>query len=102
MKLLFIGDLHIGSYSLEKEQAICRRLLERAAQADMVVLGGDLTNIGLPEQYDRLIALYAPLGAKCVPLRGNHDMGACMSRIKAWIPSEIPKPSKAPQKLWRN
>ena len=101
MKILYIGDLHVGSDSFENEQAICRRLLDRAAEADLVVLGGDLTNIGLPGQYDRLIELYAPLGAKCVPVRGNHDMGDFMRRMKPWLPAgAAPRFEPADYPVW--
>lgn len=88
MKLLFIGDLHIGTYPYDQEKSVSERLLKRAADADFVILGGDMTQTGRPEEYDRLIELYAPIAAKCIPLRGNHDMGPFLSRIRPWIPSD--------------
>ncbi|MDD5708064.1 MAG: metallophosphoesterase [Kiritimatiellae bacterium] len=103
MRLLFVGDLHLGTYSLEKEQAICKRLLERAAKADLVVLGGDMTQAGLPEEYDRLRALYAPIAAKCIPVRGNHDMGPYLERMRPWIPSDAEvrfEPAASPVWVW--
>ena len=75
MKILYIGDLHIGKLSAEQEQQISENLIRRAGEADLVVVLGDLTNAGRPEQYERFIELYSPIKEKCVMVRGNHDMG---------------------------
>ena len=87
MKILYIGDLHIGKLSAEQEQQISENLIRRAGEADLVVVLGDLTNAGRPEQYERFIELYSPIKEKCVMVRGNHDMGNYMQIMRSWFPS---------------
>jgi 3',5'-cyclic AMP phosphodiesterase CpdA len=42
-------------------------------QPDLVVLTGDLVDLGRPEEYDYLKTLLAPLRAPLVVIAGNHD-----------------------------
>lgn len=44
MRILYIGDLHLGSSMPEREREISERLIKRAEQADLVFVCGDLTD----------------------------------------------------------
>ena len=44
MRILYIGDLHLGSGTPETERKISERLIKRAEQADLVFVCGDLTD----------------------------------------------------------
>ena len=44
MKILYIGDLHLGSVTPERERTISEQLIKRAEQADLVFVCGDLTD----------------------------------------------------------
>ena len=55
MKILYIGDLHLGSVTPERERKISERLIKRAEQTDLVFVCGDLTDADRPEQYARFI-----------------------------------------------
>ena len=83
MKILYIGDLHLGSVTPERERTISERLIKRAEQADLVFVCGDLTDAGRPEQYARFIELYSPIKDKCMLIRGNHDMGDYMKTMQS-------------------
>jgi len=88
MKLLFVGDLHLGLCSEQEELEARGRILERAMEADLVVIGGDLTNAGRPEQYARFMRYYSPIKEKCILVRGNHDMGNYMGTLQSWFPRD--------------
>jgi 3',5'-cyclic-AMP phosphodiesterase len=45
----------------------------RALEPDAVVVKGDLTNVGLEEEYDDFLAAYGALGERMHHVRGNHD-----------------------------
>lgn len=45
----------------------------RALAPDAVVVKGDLTRIGLPEEYAAFLAAYGVLGDRMFHVRGNHD-----------------------------
>jgi Icc protein len=44
-----------------------------ALDPDVVVVKGDLTDRGLPEQYEAFLAVYGVLGPRMHHVRGNHD-----------------------------
>ena len=103
MKILYIGDLHIGKLPAEQEQKISEHLIRRAGEADLVIVLGDLTNAGRPEQYARFIELYSPIREKCVLARGNHDMGNYMQTMQSWFPRDVKlhfHPGKYPVWIW--
>ena len=91
MKILYIGDLHIGSNGMkvETELAMRDKLLKRAEQADIVIVCGDMSDAGRPEQYERFKELFASIKDKCILVRGNHDMGDYMESFKSWYPDDI-------------
>src|SRR5689334_9841935 len=71
VRLAAIGDLHCGKNS----QGAFRPLLERVAEAaDVLVLCGDLTDYGLPEEAEILAKELVPLAkTPVVGVLGNHD-----------------------------
>ena len=87
MKMLFVGDLHLGSRPEEEEASAREQILKRAREADIVVIGGDISDAGRPEQYDRFKEYYAPIKDKCILIRGNHDMGNYMQAFQSWFPA---------------
>ena len=103
MRILYIGDLHLGSGMPERERTISERLIKRAEQADLVFVCGDLTDAGRPEQYARFIELYSPIKDKCMLIRGNHDMGDYMKTMQSWFPRDTElhfHPGEYPVWVW--
>jgi 3',5'-cyclic-AMP phosphodiesterase len=78
-----ISDLHIGAGVGEADPA---RRAERVVAAladldpapDAVVVTGDLTQLGDPREYARVLELLAPLAMPVHPLPGNHDLRAAL------------------------
>jgi 3',5'-cyclic-AMP phosphodiesterase len=78
-----ISDLHIGAGVGDADPA---RRAERVVAAvaaldpapDAVVVTGDLTQLGGPEEYTRVVELLAPLAMPVHPLPGNHDVRAAL------------------------
>ncbi len=103
MKILYVGDLHIGTSSAEYEKKASEKIIKRAEEADMVIVCGDLTDAGRPEQYARFIELYSPIKEKCILIRGNHDMGDYMQTMRSWFPEDIElnfHPGEYPVWIW--
>jgi|GEM_PF-2127420 len=103
MKLLFVGDLHLGSRSENEEEKARERILKRAEDADIVVIGGDITDAGRPEQYARFMQYYSPIKEKCILIRGNHDMGNYMKAFRSWLPHDAElnfHPGEYPVWVW--
>lgn len=83
--LLFLTDTHIGAGSTGFQmQPRCPHLLQpafeslkrltRAQQAGLVVHGGDLTELGTPEQIAQGVGLLAALDVPTAMCLGNHDL----------------------------
>ncbi len=69
MKLAAIADLHCTTRSSGK----IRRMLAGAESADVLALGGDLTNVGQVEEMEVLLDELAHLPMPKVAVTGNHD-----------------------------
>jgi hypothetical protein len=69
MKVAATGDLHcrVGS------RGAIRRLLDGVEEADVLLLAGDLTNLGLAEEMEVLLAELEHLSPHKVAVTGNHD-----------------------------
>ena len=89
MKILYVGDLHIGTSTPEYEKKTSEKLLKRAEDADLIIFCGDLTDAGRPEQYEYFSRLYEPVKEKSILVRGNHDMGDYMQTMKSWYPDDV-------------
>lgn len=80
-KLIAITDLHItnaqqdiiGLDPLARFQAVLQAALADHSDAKAIVLMGDLTHHGTPDQYARLAEALADCQLPVIPLLGNHD-----------------------------
>jgi uncharacterized protein len=74
MKLLCLGDLHGNGAALA-------RILERAESADLMLLAGDLTNFGSPDEAEALVRQAGGLGSVVLAVAGNCDSAAIDRRL---------------------
>ena len=77
--LLQISDTHLGAdwKGAEPDECLLRAveaILELPQRADALVISGDLTQNGTPEEYERVRQLVAPLDLEPHVLPGNHDL----------------------------
>ncbi|MGH9479462.1 MAG: metallophosphoesterase family protein, partial [Terriglobales bacterium] len=70
MRLAAVADLHCGVNDRER---IRERLNALPPRADVLLLGGDLTNYGRPEEMDVLISQLLRLRLPIISVLGNHD-----------------------------
>lgn len=70
MKISAIGDIHFKKSGNEELKAIFR---EMEKESDLVVLAGDLTDTGLPEEMEALLACVEKTQKPLVAVIGNHD-----------------------------
>lgn len=82
MLIAQITDLHIRprgkpAYRVSETNALSERALDVVARLsprpDALVITGDLTDCGLPEEYELLRAMLAPLDIPVLLVPGNHD-----------------------------
>jgi len=78
-----ITDIHIGfdkaaveEHNLLRLRAVIRRLVDGPHRPDLLLLTGDLTEDGAPQDYARLVAELSPCPFPVWPLVGNHDIRA--------------------------
>lgn len=76
MKLLCITDLH-------GNEAALRQVLRDAGPVDAILLGGDLTTFGGPDDAERLIACARGYGAPVWAVAGNCDSPEIDARLAA-------------------
>jgi uncharacterized protein len=74
MNLLCLSDLH-GS------AAMLRRIFAAVKTADMILLGGDLTDFGSPENAERIVQQAQSLGAPVLAVAGNCDSADIDQRL---------------------
>ena len=70
IRVAAVGDLHLAPDVAGRHRAGLERLPERA---DVLLLAGDLTRHGTPEEAAVVAAEYADLGVPVVAVLGNHD-----------------------------
>lgn len=70
MRLAAVADLHC---TVNDRERIRERLNALPHQADLLLLGGDLTNNGRPEELEVLISQLLRLRLPIVSVLGNHD-----------------------------
>lgn len=70
MKIAAVADLHCGRGDRER---IRERLGHVGQEADILLLGGDLTNYGHPEELEVLISQLLRLRIPIIAVFGNHD-----------------------------
>jgi Icc-related predicted phosphoesterase len=76
MRLLCITDLHDQRSTLE-------RILAQAGDVDVVLLGGDITNFGGPNDAERVVRLAQSQGTQVFAVAGNCDSATIEQRLLA-------------------
>jgi 3',5'-cyclic AMP phosphodiesterase CpdA len=91
-RILHFSDLHFGA---RNDPAIHEAIGAFVAQAqpELIVVTGDLTHRGLPDQHDRAAAFLHGLGAPVVAVPGNHD-------IPYFFPARFTRPWREFDRLW--
>jgi Icc-related predicted phosphoesterase len=81
IRVAAVGDLHIGTDAfLDWRHA----LRDVSAQADVLLLAGDLTQIGAPAEAKALLSALGPVTIPIVAVLGNHDyQSGCAAEIAA-------------------
>jgi len=74
MRLLGVTDLHDRPKALE-------RILADAGNVDLILLGGDITNFGLPDDAQRLVGQARLSGTPVLAVAGNCDSAAIDRRL---------------------
>jgi Icc-related predicted phosphoesterase len=81
LRVAAAGDVHAGEPLRER---LTRVFGDIDAEADLILLAGDLTTHGLPEQAAVLADACSPLTAPVVAVLGNHDHHSCQpTEVKA-------------------
>jgi Icc-related predicted phosphoesterase len=70
VRVAALADLHCG---VNGEHEVRRVLAGVEDAADVLVLGGDLTNLGLPEEVEALVAALTEIPIPVATVLGNHD-----------------------------
>jgi hypothetical protein len=74
MRIAYFVDVH-GHFDAVLEA------LERVHPTDVLVLGGDLTNAGSPDEVERAVNVLRPLAATVLAVAGNMDSRAIDERL---------------------
>lgn len=70
MRIAAVGDLHFSHQGYERFR---EQMSQVRDEADVLVLAGDLTNFGEPQEMDSLINALVRLRIATVAVLGNHD-----------------------------
>ncbi|TRW94772.1 metallophosphoesterase [Paracoccus sp. M683] len=100
-RILHLSDLHFGFH----RAALVGPLLERvnAARVDLVVVTGDLTHRGRPEQFEAAAKFLSRITAPLMAVPGNHDVPLYNIPVRfLWPYAEYDRqisPDRAPAKV---
>ena len=73
-KFIHITDTHIGSANGNKySPAIVQDILTNYQDAGFIVHGGDITELGMPQEYQHYLEIIKPLKQPIYYLPGNHE-----------------------------
>ncbi|HWY71640.1 MAG TPA: metallophosphoesterase [Terriglobales bacterium] len=70
MRIAALADLHFSPQSYDRIRDAMGRLRD---EADLLILAGDLTNLGKPEEMESMLASFMRLRVPIVAVLGNHD-----------------------------
>ena len=70
MRIAALADLHFSPQSYDRLRDAMGRLRD---EADLLILAGDLTNLGKPEEMESMLASFMRLRVPIVAVLGNHD-----------------------------
>src|SRR6476620_4964205 len=71
LRLAAVGDLHVNKSSAGEFRAL---FMQAAEAADVLLLCGDLTDYGTPEEAHILAEELAPARLPIIAVLGNHDV----------------------------
>src|SRR4026209_1539116 len=75
MRIAYVVDVH------DRFDAVQRAVLEMG-EVDVLVVGGDVTTFGTPDDVDRAIELWRPLAPHLLAVAGNCDSPAIDERLR--------------------
>jgi len=70
MRIAALADLHFSPQSYDRIRDAMNRLRD---EADLLILAGDITNLGKPEEMESMLATFMRLRVPIVAVLGNHD-----------------------------
>jgi Icc-related predicted phosphoesterase len=70
MRIAALADLHFSPQSYDRIRDAMSRLRD---EADLLILAGDITNLGKPEEMESMLATFMRLRVPIVAVLGNHD-----------------------------
>jgi len=70
MRIAALADLHFSPQGYDRIREAMNRLRD---EADLLILAGDLTNLGKPEEMESMLATFMRLRVPIVAVLGNHD-----------------------------
>jgi Icc-related predicted phosphoesterase len=70
MRIAAVADLHFSPQVHDRVRDYMNRVRD---EADVLVMGGDLTNFGRPEEMDSLLNVVVRLRIPTIAVLGNHD-----------------------------
>jgi Icc-related predicted phosphoesterase len=76
VRVAYVVDVHDRFSAVEEA-------LHAIGDVDVLVVGGDLTNLGTPEDAERAIELWRPLAPRLLAVAGNMDSPAIDERLVA-------------------
>jgi len=70
MRIAAIADLHFSPQGYDRIRDAMNRL---RGEADVLVIAGDITNLGTPEEMESMLASFMRIRVPIVAVLGNHD-----------------------------
>jgi len=70
MRIAALADLHFSPQSYDRIRDVMTRVRD---EADLLILAGDLTNLGKPEEMESMLASLMRIRVPIVAVLGNHD-----------------------------
>jgi len=70
MRIAALADLHFSPQSYDRIREAMNRLRD---EADLLIIAGDVTNLGRPEEMESMLATFVRLRVPIVAVLGNHD-----------------------------
>lgn len=70
MRIAAIADLHFSPQGYDRIRDAMTRLRD---EADLLVIAGDITNLGKPEEMESMLASFMRVRVPIVAVLGNHD-----------------------------
>jgi 3',5'-cyclic AMP phosphodiesterase CpdA len=91
-KLIHVSDLHVGAREERSVEPALRALVERL-RPELIVVTGDLTHRGRPDQHERAAAFLQALGPAVLAVPGNHD-------VPYTVPARFSRPWREFEARW--